>query len=107
MEKNTTHYLILSIFQRKQNCSGNYLPELDQYTTSLKLIENSFDVLLPHDKPVKGMSKHTEGASDFNVRNVNIKEETIQHWLLIRSLENLLRDNSAYFTHYQQEEHKP
>ena len=81
--KNTTHYLILSIFQRKQNCSGNYLPELVQHTTSLKLLENSFGVLLPHDKPVKGMSKHTEGASDFNVRNVNTKEETIQHWLLI------------------------
>ena len=63
--KNTTHYLILSIFQRKQNCSGNYLPELDQHTTSLKLLENSFGVLLPHDKPVKGMSKRTEGASDF------------------------------------------
>ena len=27
--KNTTHYLILSIFQRKQNCSGNYLPEVN------------------------------------------------------------------------------
>ena len=105
--KNTAHYLILSIFQRKQNCSGNYSPELDQHRTSLKLLENSFGVLLPHDKSVKGMSKRTEGASDFNVRNVNTKEETIQHWLIIRSLENLLRDNSASFTHYQQEEHKP
>ena len=105
--KNTTHYLILSIFQRKQNCSGNYLPELDQHTTSLKLLENSFGVILPHDKPVKGMSKRTEGASDFNVRSVNIKGETTQHWLFIRSLEILLCDNSASFTHYQQEEHKP
>ena len=30
-----------------------------------------------------------------------------KHWLLIRSLENLLGDNSASFTPYQQEEHKP
>ena len=34
-------------------------------------------------------SKRTEGLSDFKVKNANLKGKSIQHWLIMRSLEYL------------------
>ena len=93
--KNTTHYLILSIFQRSQSNTGNYSLEIDQDTPSLKLLENTFGLLLPHEKPVKNMFKRTKGSSEFQVKNVYLRGDNIRHWLLVRSLEYLFRNNAS------------
>ena len=90
--KNTSHYLLLAVFQRKnRETSPIALPSLNQKQMSANLIDNTFNDLLPHSKPPWSQFQRSPGSIDASLPvSLLDSEQNFMPWLCFRSYEQLL-----------------
>ena len=95
--KNTSHYLQMSIFQRKMQESLPISLNIEKDNTqSLTLKSNSFHDLLPYQKPNKSQFHRSPGCKTFcRTMNTCFPCLFFDTWIAFRSLGRFLIENSV------------
>ena len=91
--KNTSHFLLLVAFQRRvTERQSSVLLDIDQNQISLTLNNNSFNELIPYNKPNPSMFLRAPGCENACIDDQRVKSKILRPWLHLRSFERLIVD---------------